>query len=28
LPFISHGWTALMANCMSLVLIYKIIKNK
>ncbi len=28
LPFISHGWTALMANCMSLMLIYKIIENK
>lgn len=28
LPFISHWWTALMANCMSLMLIYKIIKNK
>ena len=28
LPFISHWWTALMANCMSLMLIYKIIENK
>lgn len=28
LPFISHWWTALMANCISLMLIYKIIENK
>lgn len=28
LPFISYWWTALMANCISLMLIYKIIENK
>jgi len=28
LPFISHWWTAMLANCISLVLIYKIIENK
>jgi len=28
LPFISHWWTALLANCISLMLIYKIIENK
>ena len=28
LPFISCGWTAILANCISLMLIYKIIENK
>lgn len=28
LPFISHGWSALMANLISLILLYKIIENK
>ena len=28
LPFISYWWTSLMANCISLMLIYKIIENK
>ena len=28
LPFISHGWSALMANLISLVILYKIIENK
>lgn len=28
LPFISHWWTALMANMISLILLYKIIENK
>lgn len=28
LPFISYWWSALMVNCISLVLIYKIIKSK
>jgi|BioPla2DNA2_1021312.scaffolds.fasta_scaffold53757_1 cell division protein FtsW len=28
LPFISHGWTAIMVNFISLMLLYKIIKNR
>lgn len=28
LPFLSHGWTAIMVNMISLILLYKIIKNK
>ena len=28
LPFISCGWSALLANCVSLMIIYKIIENK
>lgn len=28
LPFISYGWTALMVNCIEIILLYKILKEK
>jgi cell division protein FtsW (lipid II flippase) len=28
LPFISHGWSALMVNLIELIILYKIIENK